>query len=314
MIRRLGHTELMVTDLPASRAFYVDVLGFLVAHEEPGRLYLRGTDEFDLWTLSLTESPTPGLGCFSLRVENPDELEKLERLHKELGVPHLRIPAGSEPGLGDVLRVTSPDGHPVEFYFDMEQIPVHDEQGRVRMPMRSTHRHHGVPPTRIDHVNLRVPDMDSSLRYWCGSLDFSISEYVEKDGKKFAAWTRRKTGTHDVALLGAKAAALHHIAYCMHDPSEVIRAADLLSDAGYQDAIEFGPGRHGVTNAMFLYIRDPSGNRVELFFGDYHRDLDYPPIGWSWEDFQQQGRLWWSKIAPESFVVETTPVREEWPR
>lgn len=312
MILRLGHTELMVTDLPAARAFYVDILGFVVAYEEPGRLYLRGVEEFDLWTLRLTEAQAPGLGHFSLRVDHPDELDRLERLHKELGVPCMRVPQGSKPGQGDALRVKTPDGHPVEFYFEMEQLPTHDEQGRVRMPMRLTHRYTGIPPTRIDHMNLRVADMASSLRYWCDSLDFRISEFVERDGEKFAAWTRRKSGSHDVALLGAKTAALHHIAYYLHDPAAVLRAADLLGDAGFQQAIEFGPGRHGVTNAMFLYVRDPSGNRVELYFGDYHRDIDHPPIGWSWEDFQEQGRLWWSQSVPDSFF-ETTPVHDNWP-
>ena len=155
MILRLGHAALRVLDLEAARTFYVDVLGFVEAYREKGRLYLRGVEEFDIWTLSLIQASTPGLDHFALRVDSEEDLDRLEALHKELNVPVRRVPAGAEPGQGEALRVRTPDGHPVEFYHQMEQIPVRDEKGRVRLPMRMSHLYKGIPPLRIDHVNLR---------------------------------------------------------------------------------------------------------------------------------------------------------------
>jgi catechol 2,3-dioxygenase len=312
MILRLGHVALRVLDLEAARIFYVDVLGFVEAYREKGRLYLRGVEEFDLWSLTLIQAEVPGLDHFALRVDSEEELDRLEALHRELGVPVRHVPAGVEPGQGHALRVRTPDGHPVEFYHRMEQVSVYDEKGRVRLPMRSSHSHRGIPPLRIDHVNLRVADPEASLGYWRDRLNFSVSEYTVREGNIFAAWLRRRRGTHDVAVVRSDGPSLHHVAYYLYQPSDALKAADLLADAGFRDSIEFGPGRHGLSNAFFLYIRDPSGNRMELYMGDYLRDLDAEPIRWEWEDYDEGGRLWWSRHYPQRFL-ETTPVNLDWP-
>lgn len=311
-IIRLGHAILRVRDVSAARAFYVDVLGFIVGSEEPGALYLRGVADFDVWTLGLIQAETPGLDHFALRVEYPEDLDALEQLHRALGVPTRRVREGTEPGQGEALRVRTPDGHPVEFYHRVVQVPLYDEHGHVRLPMRQTHKFHGIPPLFIDHVNLRVADPDESLRYWRDQLQFSISEYVVRDGKTFAAWLRRRRGTHDVAVVRSAGPSLHHVAYHVSESADVMRAADLLADAGYQAQIEFGPGRHGLSNAFFLYVRDPDGNRIEIYTGDYHRDLDCEPIRWEWNDYDHGGRLWWSREYPERFL-ETTLVNSAWP-
>ena len=60
MIIRLAHVELAVGDLAASRAFYVDALGFGVAHASSDALCLRAVDEFDAWSLRLCEQERPG--------------------------------------------------------------------------------------------------------------------------------------------------------------------------------------------------------------------------------------------------------------
>ena len=66
--------------------------------------------------------------------------------------------------------------------------------------MRNLQKFNGIPPVKIDHMNLRVTDVDKALEYW-QALDFSISEYVQDENGKFAAWTRRAATTHDVALV-----------------------------------------------------------------------------------------------------------------
>ena len=45
-ILRCASLELVVTDLAASRAFYVDVLGLVVTEEDEGAVYLRTLEEF----------------------------------------------------------------------------------------------------------------------------------------------------------------------------------------------------------------------------------------------------------------------------
>ena len=132
-----------------------------------------------------------------------------------------------------------------------------------------SHTYKGIPPLRIDHMNMRVPDVKEALKYWGDKLHFSISECVEmENGDLFAAWTRRFPTTHDVALTYSKdGAAMHHFSYLVASATDVIKTADLLADSGYRHAINFGPGRHGATNAFFLYITDPDGNRLEIYTG-----------------------------------------------
>jgi catechol 2,3-dioxygenase len=311
-ILRLGHFELYVTDLDEARRYYVDCLGFSVAHSTETTLYLRAAEEFDLWTLALTKADGPGLAHVAFRVAEAADLDRLEELHERLGAPAKRVAAGAEPGQGEALRCLAPDGIPVEFYFDFDEIAAHDAEGRVLLPMRRPEATRGIPPARIDHVNIRVPDVDESLRYWRDELGFSISEYIERDGKVFGAWTRRAPFTHDLALMAGDGTANHHVAYFLADSGGPARTADLLADHGYGDRIDFGPGRHGLSNAHFFYALDPSGNRVEFYAGDYVRDLDRPPIKWSWEDYNERGRAWWSADFPARFR-ETTPVNEVWP-
>ena len=55
-IVRLSHVEYTVTNLAASRAFYVDTLGLQVTHEEPGRLYLRAMEERGHHCIALVEA------------------------------------------------------------------------------------------------------------------------------------------------------------------------------------------------------------------------------------------------------------------
>ncbi len=38
-----------------------------------------------------------------------------------------------------------------------------------------------------------------------------------------------------------------------------------MATTGYLANMERGPGRHGLANAFFLYVRDPDGHRIELY-------------------------------------------------
>ena len=105
------------------------------------------------------------------------------------------------------------------------------------------------------------------------------------------------------ALARFDRAGLHHFAYTLGDSQNILKVADVLSDAGFHDRIEFGPARHGVSNALAIYLFDPSGNRVEFFAGNpYERDLDRPVITWPSETYLRQGRMWWGAQPPQTFA------------
>jgi catechol 2,3-dioxygenase len=314
MILRLAHLAVAVGDLDQTHDFYVDLLGFVLDHRTEDTLYLRGADEFDRWSLALVapgareQSDACGILHTAFRVSDPADLDDLESAHARLGLRHLRCAAGTEPGIGETLRVITPEGHALEFVHEIEEIDPHDADGMLRLPMRTLNVNHGAPPARIDHVSLRVPRVPDSLPYWVDELGFSVSEFWMGEGDApHVAWVRRTTTTHDVALGTNGEPAFHHFAYAVSDPATLSRAADLIGDARLAPQLEWGPARHGATNAFAMYIRDPWGNRLELFTGDYVRDLDRPPLTWRAPDYKEQGHSWWGHQAPPSFA-ESAPV------
>jgi catechol 2,3-dioxygenase len=311
MILRLAHVQIACADVGAARAFYVDLLGFVPHAADASNLYLRGVEEFDAWLLRITASDRGGLVHSAFRVSDPADLVAIESAQTALGLAVTRVAAGTEPGQGEALRTRTPDGHRIEFFHDFDEIdPCVD--GRLSLPMRRANAAAGVPPCRIDHVSMRVPDLPAALRYWLQALDFRASElWLDAEETPRVAWLRRQPRSHDVALGTHPEPAFHHLAYSVADPAALLRAADLIGDAREQKRIEWGPSRHGATNALAMYVADPDGNRLELYTGDYVRDLDRPPLVWSSHDYAQHGHSWWGNPPPDSFGT-TQPLTGEW--
>ena len=95
-----------------------------------------------------------------------------------------------------------------------------------------------------------------------------MREYVKApDDSILAAWMSVTNLVHDIAVSYEPQAStpnqLHHMSYWLDDSSDLLRAADILSENG----IKFvGPGKHGISQAKYIYVVDPgSGIRLELF-------------------------------------------------
>ena len=148
-----------------------------------------------------------------------------------------------------------PFGFPLEFFHDIEQF-------ETRLQRFDLHR--GAPVMRLDHFNLHSPHVEETFAFWL-ELGFRCTEYISTDGydeRITGAWLTRKPTVHDVALTAGRGPRLHHLGFYVAEPSGVLRACDQLAAAGYASSIERGPGRHGVSNAFFVYLRDPDGHRA----------------------------------------------------
>lgn len=306
MINRLAHVEVGVADLERAAEFYLGVLGFEEAYRSDQALHLRATQEYDQWSLKLTKTGGPGMISAGFRVSAPEDLDALRDLHERLGLPHADLPAGAEPGRGPGLRVKAPTGHVLDFHWEIDEIVLPPGRIGPLPPMRRLEASRGVPPAEIDHINTRVVDVPGAVEYWTEALGFRASELVVRpDGQTQAAWMRVTRRNHDVACGAWEHPGLHHFAYTVVDGQAMLRAADLLADSGHARALQFGPARHGASNALTMYFLDPDGNRIELFCGDYHRDLDRPPNVWTVDGFDAGGRFWWGVEAKDEFLVPT---------
>lgn len=297
-IIRAAHVELKVTDLARSRHWYVDLLGLNVTCEEPEALYLRGIEERCHHSLVLRKAERPAVSHISFRVGDGDGLERLERLHRESGLVTRAAAPAEEAGQGRAIRVQDPLGIPVEFYAEMDW---------AESLLQKFHLHRGPGLMRFDHFNCGVPDVAKAYDWYTRQLGFRCSEYTDTDegpeSKLWAAWLFRKPNVHDLAFMNSEGPRLHHFAYWVENALSLIKACDILTAAGWSDSIERGPGRHGLSNAMFLYLRDPDGHRVELYTSDYlTADPDLPPIRWSVNDRRRQ--TFWGHAAPPSWFEE----------
>ncbi len=293
---RAAHGEYRVTDLERAREFYVDILGFVATEQTNDAIYLRGLEERDHHSLVLRQSESAGAGHLAFRVSSNDDLDRLHRAFESEGLPQLWIPEGSDPGHGRALRVQDPFGLPLEFVADVTVVD--------RMLQRFD-QYRGAQVMRFDHFNCQLPDVSRAYEWYATQLGFGCSEYtVAEDGERiWATWLQRKQTVHDIALMSGIGPRLHHFGYWLSDAVSVLRACDILASCGRVASIERGPGRHGLSNAFFLYLRDPDGNRIELYASDYLvADPDWAPIRWTLDDPRRA--TFWGHAAPPSWFDE----------
>lgn len=293
-ILRLSHVEYTVTDLARSRAFYVDTLGLQIAHEEPGRLYLRAMEERGHHCIVLVEAPQAAAHVLGFKLFDEADLDKAAAWFETEGHPADWV---DRPYQQRTLRTRDPWGIPLEFYVRMDRLPVIAQQYAL---------YRGVKPLRIDHFNMFSSDVDGAVEFY-NRIGFRTTEYTEdaETGKCWAAWMHRKGGVHDVAFTNGLGPRLHHTAFWVPTPLNIIDLLDLMSTTGWRENIERGPGRHGISNAFFLYVRDPDGHRIEIYCSDYQTvDPDLEPIKWDLKDPQRQ--TLWGAPAPRSWFEEGT--------
>ncbi|MEO6115388.1 MAG: VOC family protein, partial [Pseudolysinimonas sp.] len=121
-ILRCAYLELVVSDLAASRAFYVDMLGLVVTAEDENAIYLRTLEEFIHHNLVLRVGPVPAAAALAFRVRTPEDVDRAEVYYQALGCRTERRADGFVDGIGDAVRVTDPLGCPYEFFFEVEHV------------------------------------------------------------------------------------------------------------------------------------------------------------------------------------------------
>ena len=297
-ILRCAYMELIVTDLVASREFYVDVLGLYVTTEDDEAIYLRSTEEFIHHNLVLRKGPVAAVAAFSYRVRTPEDLDKAVAFYEELGCDVRRNPNGFVTGIGDSVRVVDPLGFPYEFFYQTE----HTERMSWRYDL-----HIPGELVRLDHFNQVTPDVPRAVGFM-QNLGFRVTEDIQdNEGTVYAAWMRRKPTVHDTAMTGGDGPRMHHVCFATHEKHNILAICDKLGALRKSDSIERGPGRHGVSNAFYLYLRDPDGHRVEVYTQDYYTgDPDNPVVTWDVHDNQR--RDWWGNPVVPSWYTDASLV------
>ncbi|VEI13432.1 3,4-dihydroxyphenylacetate 2,3-dioxygenase [Trueperella bialowiezensis] len=295
-IVRCAYMELVVTDLEKSRHFYVDVLNLVVTKEDDNAIYLRTAEEFIHHNLILRKGPEAAVAAFAFRVRSQEEVDKAAAYYEELGCEVRR--GDFVDGVRNAVRVVDPLGFPYEFFYEVDHVErlawAYDRQVPGEL-------------VRLDHFNQVTPDVPKAVKYM-ENLGFRVTEDIKDDeGTTYAAWVRRKPTVHDTAMTGGDGPRMHHVAFATHEKHNILAICDKLGALRMSDHIERGPGRHGVSNAFYLYIRDPDGHRVEVYTQDYWTgDPDNPVVTWDVHDNQR--RDWWGTPVVPSWYTDASRV------
>ncbi|PZU21343.1 MAG: 3,4-dihydroxyphenylacetate 2,3-dioxygenase [Shinella sp.] len=313
-ITRASHVRLTVRDIPASRAFYVGVLGLIVSDEDESACYLRAAEEACHHSLVLEKAvpgETPQCTAIGMRVLTDAELDKA---FEWLSAKNLPVEWVSLPYQGRTLRMRDVAGVPVELCATMDV--VERRFGDLRAP--------AAYAKRLDHYQLFSPDNLAQTNFYA-ELGFRISDAVAAGDDLEGAFLWRKGNTHDLVLFTGRGPRLHHFAYVVSEPAQVLRACDMAGERGYGRATERGPGRHPMDGALYIYFRDPDGHRVELFDGHYQTiDAEQEPNLVQVENSAQPWGLpgqssWYFEATPfagtdlrDPLIKRTTPTLEEY--
>lgn len=308
-IAKLGHVGLVTPNLEKSLRFFRDVIGLEEVDHDGDTVFLRAWGEWEHHSLSLRPGPESVIDHVGWRTKHPDDVEGFAKQLADAGTPVTRIAAGHEKGQGKAIRFELSSGHPFELYYDVEKpMPSAEKRSRLKnQPFPAFMR--GTSPRRIDHVNIGAGNPPEVQAWLSKQLGFKMREYIKLDnGFVPAGWMSVTPLVHDIAVIAdskQRPARFHHVAYYSDNWQDLLRAADIIRE--HDIAIDVGPGRHGISQAFFLYVKDPgSGHRIELFSGGYLIfDPDWEPIEWSEKELAE-GIIWWGPPLPPAFLEDTT--------
>ncbi len=145
---------------------------------------------------------------------------------------------------------------------------------------RPSHAEPIDPATIVGHVHLKVADLDRAVRFYRDALGFQVTQRMGTD----AAFLSAGGYHHHVGLNtwqskgGAPASptstGLYHVAFRYPDRAALSKAFRRLLE--HSVPLE-GAADHGVSEA--LYLRDPDGNGIELYYDRPREDWPRGPDG-----------------------------------
>jgi catechol 2,3-dioxygenase len=314
-VAHLGHVEILTDRYRDSLAFFTNVYGLSLSHEDGRSAWLRAWDDYEFHSLKLTRDETTGVGHIAYRVASPEALDRRVAAIESAGYETLGWVA-DDPGHGPAFRFADPFGHVFELYYETRRFePGPGEQPALKN-MAARYHGRGAAPRRLDHVNLLAEDVCAFRAFMQTCLGARVTEMIALDnGRLGGAWFTVNNKTYDLACTeehGGGAGRLHHVTYATDQREDILRAADIFLENGVH--IETGPHKHAIQGTFFLYVWEPAGNRVELANAGARLILapDHEPVVWT-EAERRKGQAWGLKTIDSFHTHGTPPIPKETP-
>jgi catechol-2,3-dioxygenase len=244
----VSHLGLRVSDVPSAAVFYGSVLGLVQQGDLPGggaRLgWGAGHHVLDLLP------GDAGLDHFGFEVRDEGGLDGIrERLEaaghtvEDLDPSYLDHSVGAGRG----FCVVNPDGTPVHF---------HEQVWRQGEGVADA----GRRPVKFQHTTVGTADVQPMVDFFVNTIGFRISDQLE-DGR--FCWLRSDKDHHSLAVVNVdRRGVLDHYSYDLSEWEDFKSWCDRLTELDVK--VQWGPGRHGPGNNLFVFFDDPAGNHIEL--------------------------------------------------
>lgn len=288
MVTRLGHVKLRVPDVDASVEFLGATLGLREVERAGGCAYLTCNERHH--ELILAPGSKAGYEHIGLEVPDAAALEETLAGAEKAGGRRLG-PVEGEPGIAGAALVEAPGGHRFKLFHGMAT-----DQDPAPPPGAS-----GVRAERCEHVSLDVRRLAPMAAFLREGLGFEFSDQIGNNGM----WFRCEEIHHGVAMVRTPKVGLAHYAFALSSFEDFKRIGDFIKQRG--ETFQYGPGRHGPGNNLFIYFFDPAGVMVECCsemarVGNGHA---YEPRRWK---LRPTNVSLWGGLPTLRFLGANTPV------
>ena len=280
-IEDIAHVRYQAPDLARMRGFLEDFGLTVFDHGE--RLYGRGSDGRPF--AHVTQPGPARFLALGLRAASPEDLARLAA-HEGVAVAPL-----DEPGGGQIVRLTDPDGYQVEVVAGQDRVaaasppaPRPFNSAAAKPRLRAAVRLEPGPAQvrRIGHAVLKVRDFRRSEQWYKERFGFLTSDEVEAAADvPLGAFMRCDRGElpadHHTLFLAQLPGPLGilHAAFEVDDLDALMLGHQHLKARGRTAA--WGVGRHIMGSQVFDYWKDPFGNELEHWTdGDLFTAADPP--------------------------------------
>ncbi|MGC5617137.1 VOC family protein [Georgenia sp. Z1491] len=299
IISKIEHISLRVPDLEVAVEFYESLFGLVeIARNENG-VYLA-TGKSPTFDVHLTEGANR-LDHFAFGVRSAEALEEARTRLSAAGVTYQDSGAINDPGLDDGIILSLPSGHV------MELVLAANPRTFVPNTDAPAAHHRVTGPIPLEHITLLTSSIRPVVEFLVDTLDWRISDsWQPGEGQPWRnTWIRAGELHHDLAFLYSESETpeLHHFCFAVPSVQDMVRVADALGARGIPLDASFG--RHIAGNNVFLYFKDPFGNRCEVNTDMARIDPAAPPRV-SRTSFPFDA---WQQKRPEALVAGS-PVRD----
>lgn len=314
-LSKLSHVGYVTPDLAKSMWFFTEIVGMDEVAFDGTTHYLRCFGELDHHSITLRAGPEAAVDHVAFRVGGPDDLARFGEQLRAAGVDVCDLPAGTEEGQGPALRFTAPHSQArIELLWEIDRPKAPTEQ-RSKLPSNSTKFGRGVGARRIDHANIStsIAELAPGEQFLTDVLGLKRREaFQPTNSPLLASWLSVTPQVHDIAISADprdQPGGYHHTALTVDSPMDLLRAADIVREHDIE--VDVWPGRHGISQGYFFYLRDPgSRHRIELFSQGYLIfDPDWEPIMWDETDIEY-GAVWYG---PEFAMLGEGPMASRMP-